>query len=379
MPFKILIVDDEPDLEMLVTQKFRSRIREGDIAFVFVSNGLNALEKLGTDPEIDLVLSDINMPQMDGLTLLSKIKENNFTQKTVVISAYGDMNNIRLAMNRGAFDFVVKPIDFSDFEITLNKAIAETIYLKEANQTKIHLDNERKEKEELILNQNKMLEQKVDERTRELKEEKQKSEDLLHNILPVEVANELKLKGTAEARHYNNVTVLFTDFVNFTGISEQMSPTELVQEIHKNFTAFDAIMENHGIEKIKTIGDAYLAVCGLPNETVNHAQRVAQAALDLQRYITENNSKFRLRIGIHSGPVVAGIVGMKKFAYDIWGDTVNTAARMEQNSEAGKINISGATYELVKDHFDCVYRGKIDAKNKGMVDMYFVNRSLGEG
>jgi adenylate cyclase len=206
----------------------------------------------------------------------------------------------------------------------------------------------------------------------QLSNEKQKSDDLLLNILPSEVAEELKQKGTSEAKLYNHVSVLFTDFVNFTGISAQLSPTDLVQEIHKNFTAFDAIMEKHGIEKIKTIGDAYLAVCGLPHEVSDHGQRIIKAALEIQEFMAKNGGKFQIRIGIHSGPVVAGIVGVKKFAYDIWGDTVNMASRMESNSEAGKINISQATYELVKKDFEFEYRGKINAKNKGEVDMWFV-------
>jgi class 3 adenylate cyclase/tetratricopeptide (TPR) repeat protein len=207
-----------------------------------------------------------------------------------------------------------------------------------------------------------------------LQKEKQKSDDLLLNILPSEVAEELKLSGQSAARQYNHVTVLFTDFVNFTGLSEQMSPTELVAEIHQNFTAFDAIIEKHGLEKIKTIGDAYLAVCGMPNESIDHAQRVAKAAIDICDYMANQNSKFQIRIGVHSGPVVAGIVGVKKYAYDIWGDTVNMAARMESSSEAGKINISAATYELIKEDFTCEYRGKINAKNKGEVDMWYCNR-----
>lgn len=223
---------------------------------------------------------------------------------------------------------------------------------------------------------NKTLELKVEERTLQLQAEKKKSDDLLLNILPEEVAEELKEKGSSDAKQYEHVTVLFTDFVNFTGISEQLSAVELVAEIHKNFTAFDSIMEQYGIEKIKTIGDAYLAVCGLPNQLEDHAQRGVKAALAIQAYMNQNMGKFQIRIGVHSGPVVAGIVGVKKFAYDIWGDTVNTASRMESNSEAGQINISGATYELVKNEFECSYRGKLDAKNKGMLDMYFVNHSL---
>ncbi|MFM9944626.1 MAG: adenylate/guanylate cyclase domain-containing protein [Bacteroidia bacterium] len=209
----------------------------------------------------------------------------------------------------------------------------------------------------------------------ELDEEKQKSEDLLLNILPPEIAHELKQKGKSEARQFEHVTVLFTDFVNFTGISETLSPKELVSEIDLCFKTFDDIIEKHGLEKIKTIGDAYLAVCGMPEEDSKHAINTAQAALDIRKFIIKRKSeggKFEIRIGMHSGPLVAGIVGVKKFAYDIWGDTVNTAARMEQKSEPGKINISGATYELIKNHFTCTHRGKIEAKNKGMIDMYFV-------
>jgi class 3 adenylate cyclase len=208
-----------------------------------------------------------------------------------------------------------------------------------------------------------------------LGEEKQKSEELLLNILPNEVASELKRSGRSEARQYDHVSVIFTDFVNFTSITENMSPKELVREIDIFFKGFDAIIGKNKLEKIKTIGDAYLAVCGLPELEKNHAVHAVQAAKDIVQFIREKKKEgglFDIRIGINSGPVVAGIVGVKKFAYDIWGDTVNTAARMEQNSEAGKINISGSTYELVKDHFECEHRGKIAAKNKGEIDMYFV-------
>lgn len=207
--------------------------------------------------------------------------------------------------------------------------------------------------------------------------ERKKSENLLLNILPTEIAKELKEKGNVQAKHFDNISVLFTDFVNFTQIAEQLSPNELVQELHACFTAFDRIMEKHGLEKIKTIGDAYLAVCGLPHANPHHAQKTVQAALEISSFMLARKEQastrtFEIRIGIHSGSVVAGIVGVKKFAYDIWGDTVNTAARMEASGEAGKINISETTYQLVKDEFTCTYRGKIQAKNKGEVDMYFV-------
>lgn len=207
--------------------------------------------------------------------------------------------------------------------------------------------------------------------------EKKRSEDLLLNILPAEVAEELKVKGTANAKHFDDVTVFFSDFVGFTKVSECLSPQELVDELHACFSAFDAVMEKYTIEKIKTVGDAYMAVSGLPLPDKDHAENMVKAATEMNRFIKNRRQElgdktFEARIGIHSGSVVAGIVGVKKFAYDIWGDTVNTAARMEQNSEAGKINISETTYELVKDKFSCEYRGEIEAKNKGKLKMYFV-------
>jgi class 3 adenylate cyclase/tetratricopeptide (TPR) repeat protein len=212
---------------------------------------------------------------------------------------------------------------------------------------------------------------------------KKRSDDLLLNILPWEVAEELKRNGESEANQFDDVTVLLTDFVNFTGASEKLTPKELVGEIHHCFTAFDEIIGRNGLEKIKTTGDAYLAVCGLPNSDQLHARKTVTAAQEILKFMSERKEMFGLkdgfgdvRIGINSGSVVAGIVGVKKFAYDIWGDTVNVAARMEQNCEAGKINISGTTYELIKDEFNCIHRGKIEAKNKGMIDMYFVEQRV---
>ncbi|RYD93469.1 MAG: adenylate/guanylate cyclase domain-containing protein, partial [Sphingobacteriales bacterium] len=175
---------------------------------------------------------------------------------------------------------------------------------------------------------------------------------------------------------YDEVSVLFTDFVNFTGIAEQLGVDELLEELNINFTAFDQIMERHGLEKIKTIGDAYLAVSGLPVKNEAHAQNAVAAALDILAFVVARKKEvpygLDIRIGIHSGSLIAGIVGVKKFAYDIWGDTVNTAARMEQNSAPGKINISEHTQLLVKATFDCTYRGKLQVKGKGEMDMYFV-------
>ncbi len=241
----------------------------------------------------------------------------------------------------------------------------------------IEVENLSKEKQEILSTQKENLELQVTERTQELQLEKKKSDDLLLNILPQEVAEELKEKGESKAQYYDEVSVLFTDFVNFTSISEKMGVEELLAELNANFTAFDQIMEKHGLEKIKTIGDAYLAVSGLPLKNEQHAQNAVAAALDIIAFVEERKKQvpngLGIRIGIHSGSLIAGIVGVKKFAYDIWGDTVNTAARMEQSSEPGKVNISNTTFDLVKTEFNCEHRGKLSVKGKGEMDMYFVN------
>jgi len=243
----------------------------------------------------------------------------------------------------------------------------------------------------LLARQRDELDKEVNDRTAELRHEKERSDELLRNILPDEVAAELKVKGSADAQLIDHVTVLFTDFKGFTALSEQLTPKELVADIHECFSAFDSIMEKHGIEKIKTIGDAYMAAGGLPTPNNTHALDVVKAALEIRDFIAEGKALkianglpyFEIRIGIHTGPVVAGIVGVKKFAYDIWGDTVNIASRMESSGEVGQVNISEATYALVREQagrlFDFTPRGKVQAKGKGEMEMYFVTRACGPG
>lgn len=208
-------------------------------------------------------------------------------------------------------------------------------------------------------------------------EAKRKSDELLLNILPFETAEELKQSGSAKARSFDMVTVMFTDFKGFTSISERLTAEQLVGEINTYFVEFDNIIQRHGIEKIKTIGDAYMAVGGLPTPTNTHAEDVVNAALEIQLFAREMKVKlgdaaFEVRIGIHTGPVVAGIVGIRKFAYDIWGDTVNIASRMESACVNGAINVSATTHALVKDKFKSIPRGKIDVKGKGELEMYFI-------
>ncbi|MEZ4926863.1 MAG: adenylate/guanylate cyclase domain-containing protein [Saprospiraceae bacterium] len=214
-----------------------------------------------------------------------------------------------------------------------------------------------------------------------IRQEQRRSENLLLNILPPATAKELKSTGAAQAKHVKAATVMFTDFKDFTSLSEQMSADELVKDIHYYFSEFDKIIERFQVEKIKTIGDSYMCAAGLPLSRKDHAIDAVKAALAIRDFMQKDQQKrqkrgltpLEIRIGLHSGPVVSGVVGIKKFAYDIWGDTVNIAARMESTGEAGKVNISSATYELVQADFFCEYRGKMEVKNKGMVDMYFVD------
>ncbi len=220
----------------------------------------------------------------------------------------------------------------------------------------------------------------IEEQKQEIEEERIKSERLLLNILPEKTAQELKDKGYATPRQYPKVSVLFTDFRNFTSISADMSPEELIEELNIYFQTFDEIIDRHGLEKIKTIGDSYMCAGGIPMDNETNPIDAVKASLEMKAFVDQRAAErqakdlpyWQMRIGIHTGKVIAGVVGSKKFAYDIWGDTVNTASRLESNSEAGKINISAETYQLVEPYFDCTYRGKIAAKNKGDINMYFV-------
>lgn len=214
---------------------------------------------------------------------------------------------------------------------------------------------------------------------KDIEHEKDKSDGLLLNILPPVIAEELKAHGSSKPRLFDEVSVGFTDFSGFTMISEKLTAEQLVEKLDTIFYAFDLIIERHGLQRIKTIGDAYMFAAGVPEPMKDHAVRIVAAAIEMRDYIEQynrelgrNEPKWNIRIGVNTGPIVAGVIGIKKFAYDIWGDAVNLAARMESSGEVGKVNVSGSTYSLIKDHYFTEYRGKIEAKNKGAVDMYFV-------
>ena len=212
-----------------------------------------------------------------------------------------------------------------------------------------------------------------------ISKEKKKSEKLLLNILPEDTAIELKKNGRVKAKEYDSVSVFFSDFKGFTSYSEKLSPEALVKTVSFYFSRFDEIIDKHGLEKIKTIGDAYMCAGGIHDNKEDHAQRMVSAAIEIVEFVKETKMNttseltFDIRIGINTGPVVAGVVGSRKFAYDIWGDTVNVASRMESMSESGRINISENTYKLIKQDFNCEARGEIRVKNRGKLQMYFVN------
>lgn len=223
--------------------------------------------------------------------------------------------------------------------------------------------------------------EQVEKQKRMLEQEKAKTEKLLLNILPREMADELKNKGKAKARKYRSSTVMFTDFSGFTKLAESYEPEDLVAELDSYFIKFDEIVDKYNVEKIKTIGDAYMAAGGVPIRNKSNAIDTTLAALEIQRAMLEIKDQkeaigekvWDLRIGLHSGSLIAGVVGIKRFAYDIWGDTVNVAARMESSGEIGMVNISETTYEAISEFFITEYRGKVEAKNKGEIDMYFVH------
>jgi class 3 adenylate cyclase/FixJ family two-component response regulator len=368
--FNVLYVDDEENN----LNSFRAALRRNYNIYTALSGeeGLEILSKT----DIHVIVTDQRMPHMTGVQFLQHIPDAQDNVK-IILTGFSDMESIIEAINTGkVYRYITKPWDKDELKITIDNAI-ETVMLRRDNK---HLIQELRE-------HNEQLEEKVRLRTQEIEKQKQiietakiQSDSLLLNILPAEIADELKQFGKSYARKHEQVSVLFADIKGFTSIAEKLTPVKLVTQLDEVFGAFDNIIAKYGMEKIKTIGDAYMCASGLPLADNENAIKSVKAALDMQQFIKEfgaankiqNLPAFEIRIGIHTGPLVAGVVGSKKFAYDIWGDAVNLASQMEQHSEVGKVNISGETYSLVKDTFNCIHRGKIEAKSKGQVDMYFV-------
>jgi len=276
-----------------------------------------------------------------------------------------------------AYGFVLESLFFA--MVLAYRSKLNEVHKKEAQEALIHQLQENKSLQEKV---NRELEEKVAERTRTIALEREKSEKLLLNVLPYSVVEEMKETGTSRPRRFDDVSVLYADFVDFTRIAEKMSPEMLVQRLDHFFKNFDSIAARNHMEKIKTIGDAYMCVSGLPNPDGNHARNAVKAALEFLEFLKDLDSarepgspEWKLRIGIHTGPVVAGVIGDYKFTYDIWGDTVNTASRLQEHSQGGRINISEEVYQLIKNDFICQKRGTFQVKNKGEIQMYFVEKN----
>ncbi|HEY4196652.1 MAG TPA: adenylate/guanylate cyclase domain-containing protein [Mucilaginibacter sp.] len=334
---KILVVDDEADLELLVKQKFRRKIRENVYEFVFAQNGEDALKKLLEHPDVDVMLSDINMPVMDGLTLLNRLAESNAILKAVMVSAYGDMQNIRTAMNRGAFDFVCKPVDFEDLDLTIEKTLHHVL------QTRATL---------AAIKENNILKMYVDENVLNFMTSKEYEKSLLQN----------------EAIQ---ATVLFVDICGFTAITENVAADKVVAIINQLFDIIvkEVIAQNGHVDKF--MGDAVMAVF----RGDYHLDRAIDAALAARQQIEKveglaaNDKTFKpeVSIGLNSGEMISGNIGsasLKRLDYTVIGDAVNLAQRLQSAAKAGQIIITEDVHEMIKESFKCQKIGEVTLKNK---------------
>jgi adenylate cyclase len=330
---KILVADDEADLEVLIRQKFRKKIREQEYEFVFAANGNEALERILENPDVEIVLSDINMPEMDGLTLLTKLSTGNPMIKTVMVSAYGDMDNIRVAMNRGAFDFVTKPVNFEDLELTMEKTIVQVRQAKETLKA---------------IKENNILKMYVDE-------------NVLNFMGTREYESSLTDNETIEA------SVAFIDICSFTSISEKEPPDVVVKMLNQYFDVMvKEIIAQGGIVD-KFIGDCIMAVF----KGDYHLDRAIDASLAIKKTIdampSDHQFSPKVAIGVNSGEMISGNIGsatLKRLDYTVIGDTVNTAQRLQSAAKASQIVISADCYEKVKGSFQCQELGMVTLKNK---------------
>ncbi len=360
--YKILCISNEADINTLVSEVFQNASQTYIIYSCNVSS--MAVDNVETYAP-DVILLDICDSPCKAVSVLTDLKSYDEFSGIPVIALLSDMHTVERLFELGVSDFIKKPLDRTELLIRVKSVLSMFRLITGISG----------QAEELELQSYRLAEQK-----HQLEEEKRKADELLKNILPYEIAEQLKNKGKVDAKKYRRASILFADFKGFSRLSAELEPEEIIQELSIFFAKFDEIIDQHFIEKIKTIGDAYMCVGGLPLRNKSNPIDTTLAGLEIQRFVKQYNEQrqsdglpvWELRLGIHTGPVIAGVIGTKKFAYDIWGDAVNTASRMETSAEPGKVNISGVTYNLIEEYFDCEYRGKIAVKNIGEIDMYYV-------
>ena len=350
----ILVVDDNENNRDVLGRRLE---REG-YRVSSAENGRCALEMVRS-ATYDLVLLDIMMPEIDGYQVLSQMKADPALCDipVIMISALDQINSVVRCIETGAEDYLNKPFD----PVLLRARIGACLEKK-------RLRDEQKRKHA-----------ELEVAIGEAETQRRESESLLRNILPAQIAHELRGRGQVEPRYFEDVTILFSDFVGFTRATENLAAEDLVNLLHTYFTAFDKIVGRYGLEKLKTIGDSYMLVGGLPERNPSHPVDAVLAAFEMVKAVEDLSSEeapWKVRIGIHTGPVIAGVVGIKKFAFDIWGESVNFSSRMESSGEANRINMSARTYSRVKDFFACEARGQVTTKEGKAYDMYFAKGIL---
>lgn len=356
----ILVVDDTPDnlvfMSGLLKEHFRVKV---------ANNGVKAISIAQSSKPPDLILLDIMMPEMDGYEVCHRLKADPLTEDIPIIflTAKTEMEDERQGLELGAVDYITKPVSPPILMARVNTQLmlkAASDFLREKN-----LELQREIRSRQVVQE-------------ALKVEQQKSERLVLSILPKAIAERLKRSAGKIAEQFDNVTILFADIVGFTPLSSQISPLELVSLLNDIFSTFDSLAEKFGVEKIKTIGDAYMAVCGVPIARPDHVESVMEMAIamtqEVSKFTIPNGQPVQLRIGINTGTVVAGVIGTNKFSYDLWGDTVNLASRMESHGIAGRIQVTEACYQQLKDKYNFEKWEQVNVKGRGQMTTYLFAR-----